>query len=371
MDLSLWGSSGTMFHDPSVHNIAPADIARYVAPGWEMVSGQPQMRVPPPPGWSVEFGYYNQSDNDPVVTGPAHLIEDRGNGLFNLYYPDGTYWMTSSSSGGSGLLHDFTIAMIGGGVVGALSEVVSVASAGGLASQAATAPITGPEITAPPTGSTNMSTYDTTDYWDGDLTNDWVQDVTGMAPTDSPFPNLYDTPPTAPAYDIPSVPGYDTPFPDLYTTAPVAPSYPIPDVHIMGGAAGAITDITGAISAIAPAVLAVAQVVRAFNGQVQPSTLQTIANAANGTVNGVRPPVGTLAMTPDGGAIINNGDGTYTVIRPDGSRITRPYATGATTGTGVVPTHPGGVSNQTIMLGAAGLVALYLVTQPRGAGHRS
>lgn len=56
----------------------------------------------------------------------------------------------------------------------------------------------------------------------------------------------------------------------------------------------------------------------------------TVRNSSTGQVSVQRPPVGQPNVLPDGSTTINNGNGTYTVIRPDGSTQTLPYtATGA------------------------------------------
>ena len=43
--------------------------------------------------------------------------------------------------------------------------------------------------------------------------------------------------------------------------------------------------------------------------------------------------VGVAIPTADGGAVINNGDNTYTLIRADGARSVRPYSSGVSANT--------------------------------------
>lgn len=48
--------------------------------------------------------------------------------------------------------------------------------------------------------------------------------------------------------------------------------------------------------------------------------------AANGSITVGKPPVGVPQATPNGNFVVNNGDGTYTVVAPDGARQTLRYA---------------------------------------------
>lgn len=143
---------------------------------------------------------------------------------------------------------------------------------------------------------------------------------------------------------------------------PTAPDYPIPDINIAPANGGSWTtwvkDATGATREVLGAVLSVAQTVKAFQGQIEPAGPARIANPSTGLVNGQRPPTGVMQLAPDGSAIINNGDGTYTVIRPDGSRYTGRYNSPGLLGGGL-----GGVNTNTLLLGALGLGAVMLLSK--------
>lgn len=58
----------------------------------------------------------------------------------------------------------------------------------------------------------------------------------------------------------------------------------------------------------------------------------------SGQVTTTRPPVGVPQSTVNGNIIVNNGDGTYTIVSPDGRSATYRYASGTDSGEGLSPT---------------------------------
>ncbi len=61
----------------------------------------------------------------------------------------------------------------------------------------------------------------------------------------------------------------------------------------------------------------------------------TVRNTATGATAVTRPEVGVPYVLADGSTIINNGNGTYTTIKPDGSSVTRSYGTAGSAGAGI------------------------------------
>jgi hypothetical protein len=94
------------------------------------------------------------------------------------------------------------------------------------------------------------------------------------------------------------------------------------------------------------------------NGAVTATTsngmIQT--RGPNGGVTTQLPPVGAPHSTVDGNLIVNNGDGTYTVIFPDGRTENRRYPPGA----GGESLGGFGGNLQTVGLIAAGVAVLFL-----------
>ncbi len=398
-DWSSWDGKGPTILDLHMPDLSASDIARYVAPGWHIdpSDGRPVMNAQLPPGWRAGFGTQTVGVGDgssevPALVNLQYSRPDIGPRAVDVYFTDGRYWHTSLEDSTSGVFEWAVETIVIGGVTAGIGEVISVASAGGLASQAVdVAGQAGNAYTAVDTATqiakgSDVATTSTSalDYWDGDITADLYTD----------FPDLYTNAPTAPAFDIPDVSGdgldywdADIPrdmwadLPDPYANAPTGPQYPIPDVQIastppipasVGGSLMTIIgDAAGAAVKVSTAVLATAQAINAFKGGVQPATRTTVANPNNGLVNGVRPAAGVLTMTPGGGGLINNGDGTYTVINPDGSSVTRAYGTGVGvaggtgTGTGTIA----GINTQTLLVAALGIGAVMLL-QP-GHGSRS
>jgi hypothetical protein len=70
--------------------------------------------------------------------------------------------------------------------------------------------------------------------------------------------------------------------------------------------------------------------------------------------NGAQVPVGAVYRTSNGGAVVNNGDGTYTVAQPNGQTKVMRYSTNQTVGTLPTGQSSGLLSNQNLVL-CAGL----------------
>jgi hypothetical protein len=87
----------------------------------------------------------------------------------------------------------------------------------------------------------------------------------------------------------------------------------------------------------------------------------TVTNTATGARTVTRPEVGVPYVLPDGRSIINNGDGSYSTINPDGTTVRNVYA--------ATPSGAGGVSEflssvpPVAWIALAGLVALPLLTR--------
>jgi len=94
---------------------------------------------------------------------------------------------------------------------------------------------------------------------------------------------------------------------------------------------------------------------------------QTVIASKNGTVavNGRTqiPPRGVPYVTPDGGIITNNGDGTYTLIDQNGISATNRYPAGLPSVGSGFSSMFGGVSSQTLMIAGAGLLAVLLLSK--------
>jgi hypothetical protein len=120
------------------------------------------------------------------------------------------------------------------------------------------------------------------------------------------------------------------------------------------GGGGSTFDASNIISTGTRAALAALQLVNAYKASrnpglnptaryVDPSTGAVIAASDNGliqtqTIGGAvtsrRPPVGQPQMTTTGNIVVNNGDGTYTLIDGNGNRTVRAYAPTSSFGSG-------------------------------------
>lgn len=136
-------------------------------------------------------------------------------------------------------------------------------------------------------------------------------------------------------------------------------------------------DTVDKLSALAVAAIKVHQAYQAANRPpVQPAIQTTrtgstqtarsdgvlsTTDPATGRVVVTRPPAGVPYALPDGGAVVNNGNGTYTVISPTGAAVTRSYSSDIPV-SGVARVQPAtwidGVPNWATMLIAAGAIAV-------------
>lgn len=165
--------------------------------------------------------------------------------------------------------------------------------------------------------------------------------------------------------------GYSSPG-DLETLGVGLPtmteqSAPVPnarDTMVPGGAgapmgAGLIADLTG----LALAALKVNQAYQASrqpqargttvlpSGIVRtpmPNGLLQVSNPATGQSSMVKPEVGTPYVAADGRTIVNNGNGTYTTVFPDGRSVTAGYGAAGSLSAGIPPA---------LLLGGIGLAA--------------
>lgn len=153
---------------------------------------------------------------------------------------------------------------------------------------------------------------------------------------------------------------------DTRTGNPIVPSVtPPPNSN-----AWSLSNVTQGISAAAMAAL---QLVKAYRSLDTPS-VQTSARVvrpngavsvvgsngliqtrdAAGNITAGKPPVGVPQATLAGNYIVNNGDGTYTVIAPDGTRRVMQYGGGASGGDGLFGLSP------TMTIGLIGLGVAFL-----------
>jgi hypothetical protein len=104
----------------------------------------------------------------------------------------------------------------------------------------------------------------------------------------------------------------------------------------------AVANITGAAMAVlqvqsayrasrAPAVRTVSLTPAGFTKTANSDGTVTVRDAAGVVVGRERPEPGVPYALPDNSVILNNGDGTYTVINPSGVRTVRRYSAGGVT----------------------------------------
>lgn len=193
------------------------------------------------------------------------------------------------------------------------------------------------------------------------------QDVIGE-PTGA-LPDFGAYTPPEPVFQEPSAPYIN--LPNL-TTAPNTPASANSDSSDWVGSI--VTGVT-ALAAAAMKLIPTIQALR--NGDVIKSGSMTNAgtvtannngtittrNTSTGQVSTTIPAVGKAYQTPDGNIITNNGNGTYTVVKPDGTRYTGNYTSTSTTGGLTVGAGTGFFSNpQNVMLaGGAALLAVLLL----------
>lgn len=124
------------------------------------------------------------------------------------------------------------------------------------------------------------------------------------------------------------------------TTAPAQPTTPPPPNSTIWQPSQIIQGITAAAMAVIsvikayrsldqPAINTTARIVRP-DGSVSAITNNGLVSTRtpDGRVTTTRPPVGVPQTTVDGNVIVNNGDGTYTIVAPDGRSATYRYSTG-------------------------------------------
>lgn len=164
-------------------------------------------------------------------------------------------------------------------------------------------------------------------------------------------------PPPSPA--LPAAPAAPAPAP---ATPPASTFNPAQLIQQISGAAMAALSLVRAYrDALNPRPVTTARMVGA-NGAVTAATsngtIQT--RNPNGTISTTLPPVGVPQATVDGNLIVNNGNGTYTVIFPDGRTEVRRYAPGA--GDDPFASIPGGLPVVGIIAAGA---AFFLLSRKR------
>jgi len=203
------------------------------------------------------------------------------------------------------------------------------------------------------------------DWWQGGESGDWGEggggyDDSGYNPGwDSPLPT--DLPP----YQYP-------------TTLPPIEPVPIPDMGSQpfptNSSAYNPQTIIQTVTAAAMAGLQLVAAFRNLNNPVQPIARTVTANggvavvgnngliqtrSSTGSVSYSRPPVGVAQATLDGSWVVNNGNGTYTLVNSAGQSETRTYSTPST-----AQASASGFQVSPVML-ALGAGALLLIAKGR------
>lgn len=149
-----------------------------------------------------------------------------------------------------------------------------------------------------------------------------------------------------------------TAFPPVNSLSPAAagttaPSPAAPPENIKPPANSAVWSPVQLVQGISQAALAALSVVKAYRQLDQPSINRTArivqpggavsaitsngmiqTRSPSGVVTSTRPPVGVPQATVTGEYVVNNGDGTYTVVSPAGQSATYRYSTGSAASAG-------------------------------------
>lgn len=144
------------------------------------------------------------------------------------------------------------------------------------------------------------------------------------------------------------------PLPDFQEPAPPfidVPNITIPPTTPANEGSDWLGSVVTGVTALAAAAMKLIPTIQALrNGDVIKSGSMTntggvvtansngtinTRNSTTGAVSTTIPPVGKAYQTPDGNIITNNGNGTYTVVKPDGSRYVGNYTATSTTGGGL------------------------------------
>lgn len=216
-------------------------------------------------------------------------------------------------------------------------------------------------------------------WWDGSQivpTPGFQGNVPDMAPTIQPMDFSLDdwlsgnVPLTAPPAVYDDVAGDDGSLPDVPV---VAPSESFFEGVTWEGTVDKLTDL--AIAAIRinqayqaanrPPVQPAVQTTRAGTTQTaRTDGTLTTTDPATGRPVITRPPVGVPYELPGGGAVVNNGNGTYTLVTADGQTVTRQYPV-STPPAGAAVVQPAqwiaGVPNWAVGAAGAGVLALLLM----------
>ena len=162
-------------------------------------------------------------------------------------------------------------------------------------------------------------------------------------------------PPPSPALPAP------TPAPSPAPVAPVPPASTFNPAQLIqqisGAAMAALSLVRAYRDALNPRPVTTARTVGA-NGAVTAASSNGMIQTRNpnGTISSTLPAVGVPQATVDGNLIVNNGDGTYTLIYADGRTEVRRYAAGA--GSDPFASIPGGLP--VVGIAAAGVLFLVL-----------
>lgn len=246
----------------------------------------------------------------------------------------GTVALQTATNGGDlgAALQSALLSSIGAQAGAMASDLSGMKALGAATSAATTAALRGGNVDEAVRSSLlsfgvqNMgSIWDTITSWGGEVVDMFGGDDNPIQPSADYFDPVYGE-----AWDgTVDVPGFDPN--GMQSPAPV----PAPAAGSSGWDFGTVVQN---LTTAAMAAIKVNQAYQATQAQprtqiVSGSTVQTpqangtltVRNAATGQVSTQRPPVGMPFVLADGRTIINNGDGTYTLIARDGSSQRLPY----------------------------------------------
>lgn len=172
-------------------------------------------------------------------------------------------------------------------------------------------------------------------------------------------------------YAMPEMPPIPVPEVTIAPTAPIAPTSPLQSVdQIIKTVSGAAMSAISLVRAWETRKLPpnpVAQARRPDGATVTARSDGTvITRTTDGRTTVTRPEVGLPQSTVDGFVVVNNGDGTYTRIDPNGNAQTLRYAapsTGGGTGAGGITIHGIGEVSYGVLIAGIGAVALLAYSQ--------
>ena len=198
--------------------------------------------------------------------------------------------------------------------------------------------------------------FDASNYSDADVSygDYWSSDETGVMPVDyadadAGYGDAWST-----GTDFTAAVDYSDADYGYGESAYSSSSFSMPDLSSIS--------LDSTLSTLSKLVQVGLQVNAAVKGQTN-TTLRAGSLPAGTTVRpdgrlstGQQPPPGTVFRTSTGAAVVNNGDGTFTVVGPDGRAVVKSYATGQAVGT-----LPTGAKNNTVLYAGLGIGAALLL----------